>query len=451
MTVSSFDTRMQRLRFRFYSRLTVHILLAGLTGFSLGLMIAAVLSRAAGFGAGIHPGIGAGSLLGTGLAAAGMLGCWLRADRSFFRALGRADRRLGLKDRLATAHEYRAADGPFVSSLLADVEACMRQHRPGEILPVTIPRYALLVPLFLLAAAVIPPPAAPPVAPAPEMASLAGRIRETARQLLGSTQSGSMERILETTRKVSMSGPGPDQALASLSGLLAQMEQAHDRALDNLAAQLNADATPEDIRVGVPGRSRSDRLDRLGQDIREAFGDDPPEAVDRALSDLEDSRDFQSFLNGMIRELGDKKAGGPGDGDRETGETDPAGSGKAPLPETSESPDPDSPPPDNASGDTGGYFAGDLPGGERQQDPKKMDTPRTEVVRDRGTGVADARFRKAVRALSARGISDLEPEAVRQTFLRRNRSARVREPVPGAYKKTVRDYFLAIGLERESP
>lgn len=421
-----------------------------------------------GFGGPDSPWAIGGGLLMTGL---GLLTA-LATREAFGRALIRADHRLGLRDRLATAHEVleTRARGPYVRPLLRDAFHRITAVPNNKILPLSLPPWAALAPLLILAGGLI---------------HFHGPVKQVQQppghQEKDRRASHSLENQTAQLRQFLADAPSPDKtafqfrrfkktaaqalarneaaqkaALQSFPGLLEAVERRNQQDLETLKEQLNmgAPSPGAPVPAPVPGpekkavkyRTALDP-DQLEERIKKAFGDEVPDPVADRLKDLAYNREFQEYLENLMKKYGHL----PG-----ADETDESGA----FGEGGEQTAMDAAPDRDSAGQalTGRPDAGQegtVPGNQvpetRQAGTAPLKQAGGEITKDRTGRYSKGAFSYSVKALSAIGLSRLPEKEIRIQYIRQNEAVMNREPIPPEYRENVRDYFLSIGLNPSPP
>lgn len=193
------------------------------------------------------------AVYGIPLAFALAAGAWIVARPSPMRLMRMADLRLGLNERLSTAWERRAKNGPMDGALLNDALQHARRSKLGAAFPIAIRRGELLVTAAIAIAAIglflLPNPMNQLLAQrhADQVAQshAAGTIAATQRQLASKPSpppvDPKVQKILQDTRGRIASAPDPRTALQNVTPAeqqLAQLSDPQTSARANSAANL---------------------------------------------------------------------------------------------------------------------------------------------------------------------------------------------------------------------
>lgn len=391
-------------------------------------------------------------------------------EQAFLRSLTRVDDRLELHERVLTAWDilFRRRETP--EGRVAPEEALVVEEaadRLGAVplRPLCRRRFTWHAPaapaLVLLAAAGLwlPPGGAPQAASAPDR--MARAIREHARELEERARQQDLaesRRMAEALREMAerqLAGGGPEESrLAASAGAMADVLEEmtrswpqgtglewpalSDKALERLREHLRqSDARKMDGPSG--GMSRSDLLESLGLSSLDRR---PEGSTDMSAGEV---RQFLDRLEREARQEQDRRA---------LGETRQFLTellmDDAPDESVAESSRPGDPAERPDEPPAAGRRPGNEPGEERQEpyDPAFQARVRTHLQGLLGKGPSRGfGFRGEARA----GDSTVAEEPVVVRYRRQVEAELASEEIPAAFKETIKNYFLSLGVTRQQP
>ena len=391
-------------------------------------------------------------------------------EQAFLRSLTRVDDRLELHERVLTAWDilFRRRETP--AGRVAPEEALVVEEaadRLGTVplRPLCRRRFTWHAPaapvLVLLAAAGmwLPPAGAPQAASAPDR--MAEAIREHARELAERAREQDLaesRRMAEALREMAerqLAGGGPeDSRLAASAGAMADVLEEmtrswpqgtglewpalSDKALERLREHLRQ-SDPRKMDGPSGGMSRSDLMESLGLSSLDRR---PEGSTDMSAGEV---RQFLDRLEREARQEQDRRA---------LGETRQFLTelllDDAPDESVAESSRPGDPAERPDEPPAAGRRPGNEPGEEQQEpyDPAFQARVRTHLQGLLGKGPSRGfGFRGEARA--GEGAVAEEPVVVR--YRRQVEAELASEEIPAAFKETIKNYFLSLGVTRQQP
>jgi len=418
----------------------------------------------------------------------------LRTFRGTLEALRGLDERLGLKDRLSTAFEYRLSgrQSLFVPLLYDDAARRASEVSERSWFPFTFSRSDLLTPLLASTLAVLllldisgPGPASRSAERqllsrvSQQMAAYARPARkEPARPEVEERTPDAYEKLREMAEAVKNEKMDRQELTKQLSDLLQALKQERLGKVQQLEADLSPmpGGSMAQLRPLAEQEVRPENVRQAQAQLEPYFDGELPASLARSLGDIEASGKTEAFIEQTLKDLGAKKpeknkpldlaenapAGGPS---REPGRAQDRRGGPGTSPGQGQ------PSAENAKGKEGG-----AQGGEAQPDQAGSKSEKNEdnspYVAGHGTsnekmapyemkGTArppqpeadlagqGERYSIHVRSLPAPGRAGLPEEEILRPYRQAVQEALKREDIPPAYRAYIKNYFLSIGLGQD--
>lgn len=401
----------------------------------------------------------------TAVAAAAAITIGLMKKQSFLMALVDADRRFDTKDLMSSAWEVFSSNtvSIFSETLLRNAAELIAQTGPRNIFPLKLSWSLLLVPVcagvgfFLMLT--IPTTSPPDIRAGVDMAAdLEGQVTRFAKGLEDQddkqTQKKRFQQIQKTAAQMLTGSRQARKAAArSFSGLLETIEDKNEQDLEQLKEQLNMESDDQGMNIPnpVPGPGRQQTavdLEDLKETIKEAFDEHVPEHLSRQMDNIEANRDLAKYIEELLKKYGQSPEDARDEID--ASETEKASGNESDQAEQ----EPDSPAGGpGGQGDPDSLREGDIPGSftpeERKKETSEPAEAKGRMEMDKPGDFDKGAFGYAVKTLT--GVNRIEKpvQEIRKDYIRQNEAVMLKERIPPAYRESIRDYFLSIGLQGE--
>ncbi len=399
--------------------------------------------------------------------SAAVAGLWILIRKNaFLSELVEADRRLGSKDLLSSACEVylNNSDTRFSQRLLNSAAGFVKQTGPKIIFPMPSFLPLILVPVFAGFCFFIIL-TTPPGMPDPKLGSdLASQLQEHValfkKGLMAQDDKKELQKrfnlIEKTAAQMLNSGEEARKAVArSFSGLLETIASKNSDDLQQLKERLNMDNSSDGMNIPNPVKGPKRRrqqqqamvdLEKLKDQIENAFDEKMPEHLSRQLADIEDNEKFAQHLENLLKRYAQPPEGDKGDKDFDSPNSKDSGRH---LDRDNRDNTSDRKGKGNPGSGRENVRAGSLIPQARKKAAKRLTPAKGKVVMDKAGDFKKGSFGYAVKALSAIGSTPKPEQEIRKIYIRQNEAVMQKESIPPEYKESIRDYFLSIGLEGE--
>ena len=389
----------------------------------------------------------------------------LRKRKAFKDTLIDIDLRLDLKDRLTTVYEYHqlGRKSLFMDRLIEEAINLLGSIKRKQIFPRQLTTVHLLIPffavMFILALTVDLSPRASDEARATmerlkhigiELEKYARHARPEKKGTKKEPEQELFEQIDAIAQAIREGSMREKRLLESLNTIMNRSESERKRLTKRLGDELGLGdmSTVPELQNLQKERPSSTDLVRLKKELKDLFGGEVPPSISEDISELGLYHELARFLKGTTDDIG-AGLGEETDGLRE-GERSQIASGsisRSPK-ETEEHPEASE---DHSTGDEKSRFtAGRAKAKKEKQASYDLERLKTPTLKDKGISGRGDRYHTAVRSLPAIGRARLQEEDVIKAYQKEFESVLKKEDIPRPYREYVKQYFLSIGLGKET-
>ena len=403
--------------------------------------------------------------------------------KSFQDALIEMDIRLGLKDRLSTTQEYHQSGRRtlFLDRLTLEANSLLESLGGRQIVPRHFSRTHLLIPVFTVVLILLIFIDWSPRGVEEDQTSMeslkqigiqleryAERIRPDALEAVKDSQENFSEQMEALARALQDESMSEKKILKSLDRLMNQSERQKRRLTDKLNEELNlgeASQTPvlDSLQTGKP---TSAEIAQLKQALNDMFDGEIPASISQDLSDLAQHNEMTAFFKETMETLGvPLKEDFMKEGEKrflagrttedsflneDTFEGEETGSGSIARPKQQTDGEPEESEDRSTEDEESVFTAGREKAKGDKKAPYDLERPDTPVLKDKGVSGRGDRYSTYVRALPAIGRAGLKEEEIITAYQKELENVMRREDIPRPYREYIKQYFLSIGLGKET-
>ncbi len=404
--------------------------------------------------------------------------------KSFQDALIEIDIRLGLKDRLSTAHEYHQSGRKsfFLDRLTLEANGLLESLRGRRIVPRHFSRIHLLIPVFTIVLTLLIVIDWSPRALEEDRTSMerfkqigvqleryAERVHPETSETVKDSQENFNDQMKAVARAIQDESMSEKKLIGSLERLMNQLEREKMRLAEKLNEQLNLGAVPqtpvlESLQMGEP---TSTEVAQIKKELDDMFDGGVPASISQDLSNLTLHNEMTAFIKETMDTLGvPLKEDFMKDGEKSLlagraaedslinkdtfKEYEETGSGSIARPkqrangELEESDD-------RLTEDEESVFtAGREKAKGNKKAPYDLESPDTPALEDKGVSGKGDRYGTYVRSLPAIGRAGLKEEEIITAYEKELENVMRKEDIPLPYREYIKQYFLSIGLGKET-
>ena len=403
--------------------------------------------------------------------------------KSFQDALIDIEIRLDLKERLSTAHEYHqfGRTSLFMDRLTQEANTLLESLGGRKIVPGHLSRRHLLIPIFAMILILLisidwsPRTGEEDQASTERLKQIGVQLERYAEQVHPETsdavkesQKQFSEQMETVARAVQGGSMSRKKLLKLLDGLMNQSEMEKRRLIDKLNEELSlgdVSQTPalESLQMGEP---TSVEITELKKDLEEMFDGEVPASISEDLSNLALQKEMTAFFEETVETLGvPLKEERLQDGGKSLlsgraedrlisenafPEKDKPGSGSIPRPNKRTNGDSEESDDRLRDDEESIFTAGQEKAKGDKKAPYDIENLETSTLRDKGVSDRGDRYNVYVRSLPAIGRAELREEEIVRAYQKEFESVMRKEDIPWPYRETIKQYFLSIGLGKES-
>jgi len=419
----------------------------------------------------------------------------LRTKKSFMDELIEIDDRLELKDRISTAYEYYQLEreSVFIDLLIKEAISFIKKIKPEPVLPRKFSPTHILTPLFLLVIIVLLfVDLTPKVTQqdltyqealekiSQKMDKYSKREIQAAKKKKKPSAENLYRRMEELAKELKTKKMTEKRALQSLGELRQEVEAEQTRLARKLEAELSlGDASNTPALKNLQNKKITpDDVNDFKKQVKQAFEQKIPASLSEDLSSLDNSQKLEQFLDETMKEIKsavlEKGESSSAEDEKnqftaqvleEQGLQDTkANQGQAAQPEGKEKgkkpvsqaagkgesdtkkPEDDTPAPDEDQA----YVAGRGKADDQRKPSYELKGSKGPALKDKGETGPGESYNIHVRSLPTIARAKLKEEEVIGSYQQELENVLQKEDIPLNYREYIKNYFLSIGLRKET-